>query len=102
MYKKILVALENGRADESLLPHVAQLARLLGSELLLIHVADGWAARNYEQLGLAESDEMIGDRQLPSNRRRLSAPTDCASTSTWRSATRRTRSSRPPSTSTAT
>ena len=62
MYKKILVALENGRADETLLPHISHLARLLGSELLLIHVADGWAARNFEQLGLAESEEMIGDR----------------------------------------
>ena len=62
MYKKILVALENGPADEALLPHVGQLAKLCGSELLLIHVADGWAARNYEQLGLAESEEMIADR----------------------------------------
>jgi nucleotide-binding universal stress UspA family protein len=63
MYKKILVALENGRADASLLPHVAQLAVLLKSELLLIHVADGWVARNYEQLKLAESDEMRADRE---------------------------------------
>lgn len=63
MYKKILVALENGRADNSLLPHVSQLAALLGSELLLIHVADGWVARNYEQLRLAESEEMIADRR---------------------------------------
>jgi manganese transport protein len=62
MYTKILVALENGPADEALLPHVGQLAKLCGSELLLIHVADGWAARNYEQLGLAESEEMIADR----------------------------------------
>ena len=63
MYKKILVALENGRADDSLLPHVTRLAGLLGSELLLIHVADGWAARNYDQLRLAESEEMIADRR---------------------------------------
>ena len=63
MYKKILVALENGRADNSLLPHVSQLAALLGSELLLIHVADGWVARNYDQLRLAESEEMIADRR---------------------------------------
>ena len=63
MYKKILVALENGRADRSLLPHVAQLASLLGSELLLIHVADGWVARNYDQLKLAESEEMKADRE---------------------------------------
>ena len=63
MYKKILVALENSHADDSLLPHVSQLAALLGSELLLIHVADGWVARNYEQLKLAESEEMIADRR---------------------------------------
>ena len=62
MYKKILVALENGRADETLVPHIASLARQLGSELLLVHVADGWAARNFQQLKLAESDEMKADR----------------------------------------
>ena len=62
MYKKILVALENGRADEALLPHIAELARRLGSALLLVHVADGFAARNFEQLKLAESDEMRADR----------------------------------------
>jgi len=62
MYKKILVALENGRADETLLPHIAELAKLLGSELLLVHVADGWAARNFKQLNLAESEEMRADR----------------------------------------
>ncbi len=62
MYKKILVALENGRADEAILPHIAELARRLGSALLLVHVADGFAARNFEQLRLAESDEMRADR----------------------------------------
>ena len=63
MYKKILVALENGPADESLLPHVTRLAALLGSELLLVHVADGWVARSYDQLKLAESEEMMADRR---------------------------------------
>src|SRR3954467_3885137 len=62
MYKKILIALENGRADETLVPHIAELAQRLGSELLLVHVADGFAARNFEQLKLAESDEMRADR----------------------------------------
>ena len=62
MYKKILVTLENGRADASLLPHVASMAALTGAELLLLHVADGWAARNFDQLQLAESDEMRADR----------------------------------------
>ncbi len=62
MYKKILVALENSHADDTLVPHVAELALLLGSELLIVHVADGWAARNFDQLKLAESDEMKADR----------------------------------------
>ncbi|MBI2812908.1 MAG: universal stress protein [Opitutae bacterium] len=61
MYRKILVALENGPADARLLPHICQLARQVGAELLLLHVADGWAARNFEQLKLAESDEMRND-----------------------------------------
>jgi len=62
MYKKILVALENSRADDTLVPHIAELARRLGSELLLVHVADGWAARNFNQLKLAESTEMKEDQ----------------------------------------
>ena len=62
MYRKILVALENTRADESLLPHLTELATRLGSRLLLVHVADGWVARNFSKLKLAESDEMKADR----------------------------------------
>lgn len=62
MYRKILVALENSDADKSLIPHVAELAQRLGSSLLLVHVADGWAARNFDQLKLAESEEMKIDR----------------------------------------
>jgi nucleotide-binding universal stress UspA family protein len=62
MYRKILVALENDKADASLLPHVTELAALVGAELLLVHVADGWAARNFDQLKLAESDEIKADR----------------------------------------
>jgi manganese transport protein len=62
MYKKILVALENGPADETLIPHISALARTVGSELLLVHVADGWAARNFNHLKLAESAEMRADR----------------------------------------
>ena len=62
MYQKILVALENSRADQSLLPHMKELAQQLGSHLLLVHVADGWVARNYDRLKLAESEEMKSDR----------------------------------------
>ena len=36
--------------------------KLTGAELLLVHVADGWAARNFDQLKLRESEEMRSDR----------------------------------------
>src|SRR5882672_2765365 len=62
MYKKILVALENSRADDTLVPHIAEFARRMGSALLLLHVADGFAARHHDTLQLAESDEMKADR----------------------------------------
>jgi nucleotide-binding universal stress UspA family protein len=63
MYKRILVAVENSAADRTILEHVSGLARLMGAELLLVHVADGWAARNFDQLNLRESEEMRSDRE---------------------------------------
>ena len=63
MYKHILVAVENSDADQTILSHVSELARMTGAELLLVHVADGWAARNFDQLQLRESEEMKGDRE---------------------------------------
>ncbi len=62
MYKQILVAIENSAADETIVEHVEKLARLAGSRLLLVHVADGWAARNFQELNLRESEEMLEDR----------------------------------------
>ncbi len=62
MYRRILVAVENSPADRTILTHVSELARLTGAELLLVHVADGWAARNFDQLKLRESEEMKTDR----------------------------------------
>jgi nucleotide-binding universal stress UspA family protein len=62
MYRRILVALENSGADKALVPHVRDLARLAGAELLLVHVADGWVARNFDALKLAESEEIRADR----------------------------------------
>jgi universal stress protein A len=62
MYRRILVALENGRGDDPLLPHVKELALRMGAELLLVHVAEGFAARHFEELKLQESEEMMEDR----------------------------------------
>jgi nucleotide-binding universal stress UspA family protein len=63
MYKRILVALENTPYDEAILQHVRGLAKLSGASVVLIHVADGFAARNVNQLSLRESEEMRQDRE---------------------------------------
>ena len=62
MYRRILVAIEHSPADQAILDHVRQLAKQIGSELHLVHVADGWAARNFDRLQLRESEEMKDDR----------------------------------------
>lgn len=62
MYKRILVPVENSAYDVAILDHVRQLAKLTGASVVLIHVADGWAARNANQLDLRESEEMRKDR----------------------------------------
>src|SRR5262245_60022266 len=74
MYRRILVAVENSAADRTIIEHVAELGKLTGAELLLVHVADGWAARNFDQLKLRESEEMRSDRAyLESLRAELTA-----------------------------
>jgi universal stress protein A len=74
MYQRILVAVENSPADRTILDHVGTLAKLTGARLLLVHVADGWAARHFDELKLRESEEMKVDREyLEALQRELSA-----------------------------
>ncbi len=47
MYRKILVTLDATGADRAIIAHVQELARLCGSSVVLLHVADGWAARQF-------------------------------------------------------
>ena len=63
MYKRILVPLENSPYDDAIVDHVQGLALALGSSIVFIHVADGFAARNMESLKLRESEEMKNDRE---------------------------------------
>jgi nucleotide-binding universal stress UspA family protein len=58
MYKRILVPVENSAYDEAILQHIRGLAKLCNAAVVLIHVADGFAARNANQLDLRESEEM--------------------------------------------
>src|SRR4051812_41385404 len=63
MYKRILVPLENTDTDHAIVAHVRQLAKLSRGSVICMHVADGWAARNANQLALRESEEMKADRE---------------------------------------
>ena len=47
MYDKILVTLDGTVTDRAIIDHVKQLAKITQSSLVLLHVADGWAARTY-------------------------------------------------------
>jgi nucleotide-binding universal stress UspA family protein len=49
MYDTILVTLDGTPTDRAIIEHVKQLAKLAHSRLVLLHVADGWAARTYGQ-----------------------------------------------------
>ena len=63
MYKRILVPLEHTAYDAAILDHVGRLARFCGAEVVLMHVADGFAARNVRTLNLRESEEIRTDRE---------------------------------------
>jgi nucleotide-binding universal stress UspA family protein len=47
MYDRILVTLDGTATDRAIIEHIKQLAKLAHSRLVLLHVADGWAARTY-------------------------------------------------------
>ncbi|MFZ0313476.1 MAG: universal stress protein [Candidatus Korobacteraceae bacterium] len=47
MYEKILVTVDGTPTDRAIIEHIKELAKVMGSHLVLLHVADGWAARTY-------------------------------------------------------
>ena len=47
MYKTILVTVDGTSSDRAILEHIKPLAKLAGSRVVLLRVADGWAARTY-------------------------------------------------------
>lgn len=61
MFRRILVPLEHTPTDEVILEYIRPLTRSCNASLVLIHVADGWVARNIQQLDLRESEEMKED-----------------------------------------
>ncbi len=47
MYKTILVTLDGTPTDRAIIEHIKQLAKLTQGRVVLLHVADGWAARTF-------------------------------------------------------
>ena len=47
MYKTILLTLDGTPTDRAIIEHVKPLAKWANSRIVLLHVADGWAARTY-------------------------------------------------------
>jgi len=47
MYNKILVTLDATPTDRAIIDHVKALAQIMHSRVILLHVADGWAARTH-------------------------------------------------------
>lgn len=62
IYRHILVAVEHSPADRTILEHVVRLTAGTDARVLLVHVADGWAARHFDHLNLRESEEIQDDR----------------------------------------
>ncbi|MEO7086554.1 MAG: universal stress protein [Gemmatimonadaceae bacterium] len=63
MYKRILMPLEHSEYDVAIIDHIRTLAKFCDASVVLMHVADGWAARNVKQLNLRESEEVRLDRE---------------------------------------
>jgi nucleotide-binding universal stress UspA family protein len=47
MYKTILLTLDGTPTDRAIIEHIKLLAKFAQSRVILLHVADGWAARTF-------------------------------------------------------
>jgi nucleotide-binding universal stress UspA family protein len=47
MYKTILVTLDGTPTDRAIIEHIKELAKFTQGRVVLLHVADGWAARTF-------------------------------------------------------
>jgi len=61
MYKTILVTLDGTPTDRAIIEHIKQLAHFMKSKVVLLHVADGWAARTFGSD--AVSPELVQDKK---------------------------------------
>jgi nucleotide-binding universal stress UspA family protein len=47
MYQTILITLDTTPTDRAIIKHIKSLAAIMQSRVVLLHVADGWAARTF-------------------------------------------------------
>src|SRR3954447_2472503 len=78
MYETILVTLNGTPTDRAIIEHIKQLARLAASRLVLLHVADGWAARTYGSDAVRQEiiDHTAYPNKVHSELRAAAIPTD--------------------------
>jgi nucleotide-binding universal stress UspA family protein len=60
MYQTILITLDTTPTDRAIIEHIKALASIMESSVVLLHVADGWAARTFGPD--AVSPEVIEDK----------------------------------------
>ena len=63
MYKKILVPLDGSSRAEKILPHVKNLAKVNGSEVMILKVLDGVVGED-EPLGLVDHGGELGSEKF--------------------------------------
>jgi len=78
MYETILVTVDGSQTDRAIIEHVKQLAKLAGSRLVLLHVADGWAARTYGRDAVSQeiTDDTAYLEKLRAEFRELGIPAE--------------------------
>jgi nucleotide-binding universal stress UspA family protein len=78
MYKTILVTVDGTPSDRAIIEHVKLLAKLAGSRLVLLHVADGWAARTYgaDAVSREIAEDMAYLKQVREELQAAGIPTD--------------------------
>ena len=63
MFRKILLPVEHSAYDAGIVAYVRELARDNKASVLVLHVADGFAARHLREFELRESEEVREDRE---------------------------------------
>jgi nucleotide-binding universal stress UspA family protein len=53
VYKTILVTVDTSSCDRAIIEHIKKLAKCCGSKVIILHVADGWAARQFGELAVS-------------------------------------------------